>query len=84
MANFGPKIWVNPFGKMYIFNFLNFFFLLPKKGFFRSKISKKTFSYTILPKKKVGHIAILGPKPWVNSFEKMSVFRPFKLLVFIP
>ena len=28
-------------------------------------------------------MAIFGPKAWVNPFEKMSIFRLFKLLVFI-
>ena len=27
--------------------------------------------------------AIFGPKPWVNPFGKMSIFRLFELLVFI-
>ena len=36
-----------------------------------------------VPKKKVGKMAILGQKPWVNPFGKMSIFRLFELLVFI-
>ena len=28
-------------------------------------------------------MAIFGPKPWVNPFRKMSIFRLFKVLVFI-
>ena len=28
-------------------------------------------------------MAIFGPKPWVNPFGKRSIFRLFKLLVFI-
>ena len=27
-------------------------------------------------------MAVFGPKPWVNRFEKMSIFRLFELLVF--
>ena len=34
-------------------------------------------------KKKVGKMAIFGPKPWVNPFGKMSIFRLYELLVFI-
>ena len=34
-------------------------------------------------KKKVGKIAIFGPKPWVNPIGKMSIFRLFEVLVFI-
>ena len=42
------------------------------------------FSWPILPKKKkVGKMAIFGPKPWVNPFGKMSIFGLFKLLVYI-
>ena len=37
----------------------------------------------ILPKKKNWKKAIFGPKPWVNAFGKMSIFRLFELLVFI-
>ena len=28
-------------------------------------------------------MAIFGPKPWINHFEKMAIFRLFELLVFI-
>ena len=28
-------------------------------------------------------MAIIGPKPWVNPFGKMSIFRLFELLSFI-
>ena len=28
-------------------------------------------------------MAIFGPKPWVNPFEQMSIFRLFEHLVFI-
>ena len=33
-------------------------------------------------KKKIGKMATFGPKPWVNPFGKMSIFRGFDLLVF--
>ena len=82
MAIFGPKPWVNPFGKMSIFDFLNFLFLQPRNAFFRSRISLMIFSWPILPKKKVGKMAIFGPKQWVNPFEKMSIFPVFELLYF--
>ena len=28
-------------------------------------------------------MAIFGPKPWVNPFGKMSIFRFFELFVFV-
>ena len=34
-------------------------------------------------KKKVGKMAIFGPKPWVNPFGKMSNFGLVGLQVFI-
>ena len=34
-------------------------------------------------KEKVGKMAIFGPKPRVNPFGNMSIFRLFKLLVVI-
>ena len=34
-------------------------------------------------KKKVGKMAIFGPKPKVNPFGKISIFRLYKLSVFI-
>ena len=37
----------------------------------------------LLPKKKGRKMAIFEPQPWVNPFGKMSIFRLFKLLVFI-
>ena len=84
MAIFGPKAWVQPFGKCQFFDILNFLFLWPRKAFFSSRISQETFSWPILPKqKKVGKMAIFGPKPWVNPFGKISIFRLFELLVFI-
>ena len=34
-------------------------------------------------KQKKRKMAIFGPKPWVNPFGKMSIFRLFDLLVFL-
>ena len=35
--------------------------------------------WPILPKKKIGKMANFVPKLWDNPFEKMSVFRLFRL-----
>ena len=43
---------LTPLEKCQFFDFLNFLFLQPRKGFFRSRISEKTFSQLILIKKK--------------------------------
>ena len=52
MAIFGPKPWVNPFGKMSIFRLFELLVFIAQKGVSRSKISQKTFSWPILAKKK--------------------------------
>ena len=52
-------------------------------AYFRSRISSKTFSWPTLPKKKGGKMTIFEPKPWANSFGKMSIFRLVERLVFI-
>ena len=44
---------------------------------------KRHFPGLYCLKKTVGKIAIFGPKPWVNPFRKMSIFRLFELVVFI-
>ena len=44
---------------------------------------KRHFPGLYCLKKKVGKMAIFGPKPWANPFAKTSIFRLFKILVFI-
>ena len=51
--------------KCQFFDFLNFLFLQPRKTSFRSRIQLRIFSWPILLKKKLGKMAIFGPKPWV-------------------
>ena len=79
-----PKHGLTPLGKCQFFDFLNFLFLQPRKAFFRSRISKNTFSWPILPKKKVGKLSIFGPKPWVNPLEKCQFFDFFNFSVLQP
>ena len=74
---------ITPLQKCTFLKFLNFLFLQPRKAFFRSRISRKTFSQLIFPKKKVEKMAIFGPKQWVNPFGKMSTFPLFEFLVLI-
>ena len=72
MAIFGPKPWVNPFPKMSIFRHFDLFSFIAKKGvFFVLEYYKSQVSNQYWFKKKVGKIAIFGPKPWVNPFGKM-------------
>ena len=51
--------------------------------FFGLEYRKRHFAGLNCLKKKVGKMAIFGPKPWVNPLGKMSIIRLFKLLVFI-
>ena len=53
MAIFGPKPWVNPFGKMSIFRLFELLvFICLERSFFPLEYHKKKFSGPILPKKK--------------------------------
>ena len=84
MAIFGPKLWVNPLGKMSIFQLFERLVFLAWKGVFSfSNIIKDIYLPYIALKKKVAKMAMFGPEPWVNPFGKMSIFGLFELLVFI-
>ena len=84
MAIFGLKAWVNPFGKMSIFRlFGTLCFYSLERCFLVLEYGKRHFLGLYCLKKKVGKMAIFGPKAWVNPFGIMSIFRLFELLVFI-
>ena len=83
MAIFGPKPWVNPFGKMLIFRLFELFFYSLERRFLFLDYHKRQFPGLYCQKKKVEKMAIFGPKPWVNPFGKISIFRLFELLFFI-
>ena len=84
MAIIGPKPWINPFGKMSIFQLFELLvFIAYKQVFSFYNIVKDIFLAYIAWKKQVDKMAIFGPKAWVNPFRKMSIFRLFELLVFI-
>ena len=84
MAIFGPKPWVNPFAKMSIFRLFELQVFIAQKGDFSIQNIEKVISLTYSAEKKnVGKMAIFKPKPWVNPFPKMSIFRILELLVFI-
>ena len=75
---------LTPFKKCQFFDVLNFLFLQPTKALIHCKISQKTFSWPILPKKKLlEQWPFLDQKPWVIHFGKMSIFRHFELFLFI-
>ena len=85
LAIFRPKPLVNPFRKMSIFllfHLLVFYSL--ERRFFVLEYHKRHFPGLYFQKKKVGKMAIFGTKPWAKPFGKMSIFRLFDLLIFIP
>ena len=76
MASFGQKPWVNQFGKMSIFRlFSTFCYYSLERRFLFLEYHKRRFPGLYCVKKK--NMAISGPKPWVNPFGKMSIFRLF-------
>ena len=84
MDIFRPEPWVNPLGKMLVFRLFELLDFIALKGVFSfyNTIKDISLAYIAL-KKKVGKMAIFGPKPWVNPFGKMSLIRLFELLVFV-
>ena len=84
MAIFGPKPWVNLFGKVSIFGLFEvLFFYSLERRFFVVEYRKIHFPGLYCLKRKVGKMVIFGPKPLVNPFGKMSIFRLFELFVFV-
>ena len=68
---------------MYIFRLFELVVFIAKKGVFFVLEYRKRHYPGYIGKKKIGKMAIFGPKPWVNPFGKMSIFRLFELVVFI-
>ena len=75
----GLPLWKS----VHFFYFLKYLFLQLGKAFFCSRISEKTFSWPILPKKKGWNNGHIWTKPCVNPLGKMSIFRLFEIFVFI-
>ena len=67
-------------GQFFTFELLGFCNL--QRRFFVLEYRKRHFP-GLYCQKKGGKIAIFGPNPWVDPFEKMSVFQLFELLLFI-
>ena len=75
---------LTPLEKCHFFDVLNFLFLWPKKAFFCSRISQKTFSWPILPKKKkLERGLFLDENHGLTPLQKCQFFDFFELLVFI-
>ena len=84
MGIFRPKPWVNPFRKMSIFRlFKTSGFYSLERHFFVLEYRKAHFPGLYCLKKKLGKMGIFRPKPWVNPFKKMSIFKLFQTSFFI-
>ena len=67
---------------LFAFLFTSCFYSLERRFFDLEYRKTHSFNPHYL-KKKIGKMAIFRPKPWVNPFGKMSIFRLFQLLVVI-
>ena len=75
MANFRPKPWANPFGKISIFwTFSTSCFYSLERRFFDLEYHITHFPGLDCLKKNDGKMANFGPKPWTNPFGKISIF----------
>ena len=71
-------------GKMSIFRlFVLLVFTAYKEVFFVLEYRKRHFPGLYCLKKKLAKMVIFVPKPWVNPFGKMSIFRLFERPFFI-
>ena len=82
MAIFGPKPWVNLFGKMSIFRLFEPQVFIAQKGVFSFYNIVKVIFQAYIQYKKVRKTASFGPKRWVNPFGKSSIFRHLVVLAF--
>ena len=74
----GYSLWKN-------LNFSTFwtsFFYRLEKRFFVVEYCKTNFRGLYCLKRRHGKMAIFWPKPWVNPFGKISIFRLFEVLFF--
>ena len=84
MVIFGSKPWVNPLWKNGHFStfWTSCFYSLGRR-FFLLEYRKRQFLGLYCLKRSFGKMVIFGPKPLVNPFKKMAIFRLFEPLVFI-
>ena len=76
MGIFGPKPWVNPFEKNAIFfTFWPSCLYSLEMRFCVLEYRKAHFPGLYCVWKEDGKMAIFGPKPWVNPFEKNLTFQ---------
>ena len=84
MAIFGPKRWVNPFGKMSIFRLFELLVFIAQKGVFSfQNIIKDILLAYITKKKKVEKWPFLDQNHRLTLLEKCQFFLVFQLVLFI-
>ena len=82
IAIFRPKPWVNPFGKMSIFRLFQLVVFIAEKGVFSFQNIVKDILLAYITLKKIGKMAIFGPKLRVNPLWKNINFSNFKTSCF--
>ena len=82
MANFWPKPWINPFGKISIFRLFELVVFIAQKGVFSfQNIVKHIFLPNIaLKKKTMGKWPIFDQNHGLTPLEKSQFFDFFNLL----
>ena len=84
MANFGPKAWNNPFGKMSVFRLFEIlFFYSLERRFFVLEYQKTHFPGLYCLKKKVVKWPILDQNRGLTPLEKSHFFDFLKFFFFI-
>ena len=85
MAIFGPKPWVNPFGKMSIFRLVELLVFIPYKGAFSFYIIVKVIFLTnIALKKKLEKWRYLDQNHGFTPFEKLQFLDILNFLFLQP
>ena len=83
-GHYWTKTMGSPLWKKVSFSTFQLLFFIAYKGDFSFQNIVKDFFLAYIALKKVQKMAIFGPKRRVNPFGKMSIFRLFEVLVFIP
>ena len=85
MATFGPKAWVNPFGKTSVFSLFELLVFGIERRFFVLEYRKRHFpGLSWLKKKKLDKWSFLEENRGLTLFEKYQVFVCLKFLFLQP
>ena len=85
MANFEPKLWVNPFGKMSVFQLSELFTFIGSKGVFLAvEYRKRHFPGLNCQKKKLEKGPFLGQNHGLTPLDKCQFFDFLNFLFLSP